>query len=756
MKNKPISQSIIAIALLLILILFISEYPGQGRIRVLGLSISALVIAAGVLMATLFKDQITPIKKLEKLLRNKSRLLNTSYPVLTFLWPFIIYWQLVIPSPLSKTIQNDFIYWYFTYKNYLIASLSHFKIPLWSAAEAGGFPFYSSPLTQTFYPLNLPYALYGYIQGGISILSYQIFTIAGISLFAVGLYFLLCEFKISRFSSFLVSILIPISFRLIETSRFPNAVHTAAWFPWILLIITKLSNTRSIKRAFLSSLSLFLVSIFTVTAGYPYFVYYLIFLIPPYLIILCLPSFRKQLFPDYRTIDWKLFLGSLASTGLISLLALLPYLIKMKQLLGQTTNRAGNELVWVAGRWSSTFFDFIGSVIFPPAANSEGWIYFGIIGLLVIFLFLLASLTRNNTRDYLFSRSLTTFFIIWIVFIVYLSCDGNETPSNILWVLLWKYFPGFSSLRVWARINIILLPLISILLAFALQYFNALLKSKTNLENSSPELILVAAVAAGIILFQSQLLRSDTQSIYWSWMDGGNPANFLYLSLISILILFGLFLYARLTSNPGPYHFIPAFILLILFSIFDAQGGQMSQWIWSGDARAKDLTHIYQPYSANEAFTKPRVSSGIPIPLDGEFNVDANRVSWHYQRYVNFLDRTDDQIEHREKLLGLTDGTRLFFTERIDYGRIEDFISDSDKYKKDIKIDVLEFTGDSLLVRVETPVSGNLSYIDNWDPDWHAYINSTETQIHLLFGTFKSIQIPPGEQIIKFIYKPKY
>ncbi len=752
MKNKPISQTLFAVAIFIPLVLLISEGLEIGRIQKIGGVLSGLLIFLGILFS-FFGQELEVYSKLEEYYsRSKIWIETYLYPTFVFIWPYIFFWELVIPTPFSKTIQNDFIPWYFTYKNYLIAHLSQFKIPLWAASEASGFPFYSSPLTQTFYFLNIPYAVFGRLRNGISILSYQVFTITGISIFALGLYFLLKEFKITKFSSLVVSFIIPISFKLIETARFPNAVHAAAWYPWILWILVKLSFTKTFKDALIKSLFLIFASINTITAGYPYFVYYLIFLVPPYLLIISIPQFRKQLFFDSRPIKWIIFLGSLLGSGITSLVLLYPYLREMQGLLGQTTNRAGKQLIWSSGRWSATFKDFVGSLLFPPAATSEGWIYFGIFCLLIILFFIISGLIRNNTRDLLFSRSLSIFILIWIIFIVYLSCDGNISPTNKLWVFLWNNLPGFSSLRVWARINIILLPIISILLGYSIQYFEHFLKNKDYLKKSLVEIVLMILIAVGILIYQYHNLAETNLSKYWEWIDGGNPYIFLSLSITSCLLFFGL-IFSLMRTPSVKLSPVPLYLFLILFTIFDARGGRISNWIWIVDAKAKELTHTYkldpdQIYS--DGFESPRIQKGLPIPLNGEYNTLASRESWHYQRYVDFLNDTDNQSTARNQLLGINDGTRIFFTKDIDHVLIEDFIKDFNIYKNDVVIEVLEFSGDKIKIQIDTPYNGYLSYIDNWDPDWRVNLNGEQSTIELLFGTFKSVKIPAGNQIVEF------
>ena len=758
MKVKPISKSLLLIAILVPFILLVSEEPGRGIIQTAGLLISGVFLLLGLLLSRFWKEQQKVFLKIIELVNPNSSAKRWIFPLLVFIWPFLIFWQLVIPTSFSKTIGNDFIHWYFTYKVYLMANLSQSRLPLWSPAEAAGFPFFSSPLTQTFYPLNFPYALYARLQGGISILSYQIFTIAGISIFALGIYTLLRTFKLSSRSALVVSLILPISFKLIETGRFPNAVHTAAWYPWILFLLTRLFFAQSKKAAVLGAFLLALLGINIMTAGYPYFVYYLLFLIPPYLVILAIPSFRKQLFPEAPIIRWKFFLGSIIGAGAAALLILWPYLLAMKNLLGQTTNRTGQYLVWSTGKWSTTLVDFIGSAIFPPAASSEGWFYFGIFSLLLILFFIAASLIRNSGREGRFSRGLALYFLLWISAIAYLGWDGNETPLNFLWILFWKYLPGFSSLRVWSRINILLLPILSILLAYSILYFERLITSRDMLRDSWAELSLVGLVSSGILLFQYLYFRGENYSKYWSWIDGGNPLNYLLLALAGIGLFFGLILYPRRFTLPTGKGLIPLYLFLVIFCIFDARGGQISPWIWMIDAESSALKKNYG-VDLDQGFlqklTEPRVEKSTAIPLNTKFNSWASRNTWHFQRYVEFLEQTDNQERSRNQLLGIADGTRLYFSEKIDYTRIDEYLEDAARFEALVTIDVLDYSGDQLHLQVDTSAAGQLSFIDNWDPDWQATVNGEEIDIQLLFGTFKSIHLLPGSHLVIFSYSPR-
>jgi len=64
------------------------------------------------------------------------------------------------------------------------------------------------------------------------------------------------------------------------------------------------------------------------------------------------------------------------------------------------------------------------------------------------------------------------------------------------------------------------------------------------------------------------------------------------------------------------------------------------------------------------------------------------------------------------------------------------------------------YDGDTLTLMVRNVKPVYLSFIDNWDPDWRAFVNGEPTPILKLFGTFKSVQISPGKNIVTFTYRP--
>jgi uncharacterized membrane protein YfhO len=128
--------------------------------------------------------------------------------------------------------------------------------------------------------------------------------------------------------------------------------------------------------------------------------------------------------------------------------------------------------------------------------------------------------------------------------------------------------------------------------------------------------------------------------------------------------------------------------------------------------------------------------------------------NWYFDRYVKFLGRYSDDLQAREILLGVKGKQKVFFSESINHKTIRDFLRDSLRYKNHGFL--LSYTGDELEWRIDAPVAGYISFIDNWDSNWKVFVDGEEKKMELLFGTFKSVAVKQGEHHIKFIYKPTF
>lgn len=663
------------------------------------------------------------------------------FPVIVFCWPFLFHIDLILPFNGSYfTIGNDFDFLYYDYKLYLLSALNSGHFPWWSPSEGAGFPFYSSPFAQAFYPFNLPLLLWYKLFGGYTALDHQRFTILGVAIFALGLYLWLSQTRLNRRAVLFACLLMPICFKFADILRLPNAVHTAAWLPWVLYCVTRLVHEPSTRKAFLTAGLLFFVLICLFTAGYLYYVYYSALLFTPYFVILLVPKLRSA-FIGEKPVYLKRALSLLAVSGLLATAIAAPYYVKMLGLLRQTTDRGGGDFDYATGPPFGVFTitDSIGSLIFPPASSTEGWVYFSILGVLLVVLYLF-----SRGEDKYFSPLVKIGFLLWIAVIVWITY-GRE---SILFRFLWDYAPGFSSLRVWARLNIILVPILAWMLAISYQHYESLVSH--TLPRKWKPLAVLAGTALVILLVQLYFYTNHAYDEYWlQWHEGSaNELAFIVFTPIALIVTMLFVVGARPRKSTTLI-----FILFVGIAAVDLKGGNLAYWVWrDGLAPVEPRVTYNIPVNNLRSFDTPRIDPPLQhftINPTERFSVSVIP-NWFFVRYNTFLDNTTEELEARHEFLGVTSTGKLYFTEQLDYPSIAAFLD----ARQSFEYEVVSYTGDELILNVDVPAVGYLSFIDNWDADWTAQVDGASVPIDLLFGTFKSVHLSEGEHSVTFAYRP--
>lgn len=715
-------------------------------------------------------------------LKKKSHLI---IPLIISLIPFLYFFRQIFPIDGKYiAIGNDFDLLYYNYKVYLLDCLSNFHFPLWSPAEAAGFPFYSSPFAAVFYPLNIFLAIFYKVMGGYTRLDHQVFTVFGISIFGLGLYFWLKETTLNSRAIFFAASVMCVSFKVTEIVRFPNAVHTAAWYPWILFCITKILRCQAPRKSFFYGCFLFCLTIFFLTGGYPYYIYYSPFLFIPYIIFLFIPTLRNNLFrfSSYQVIKSGSILV-LCLSFFCGCLICSPYLYKMGQLLENTTDRGGNSFEYSTFHVFN-FQDTLGSLFFPPMAQAEGWYYFSIFAILTVLLYFLDTIYENlkvikqsNWRleiNELGYRNfyILLFFLSWIGIISYITY-GKE---SYLFHILWEYMPFFSSLRVWGRMNIILVPIICLLLAMSYQNLEErVFLDKKNSLKKIPNLLFLVCYGL-IITAQYFWYREKEYDYYWTTSFTPFESKDIWFIVFS-LIAFGVILSLIFKCNKFKFYGIEIFrnktrsisgilvVLLVFLSVMDMSVIGNKMWAiqeyrdstWLPEIRLFDTpsrNRLEIPKANLDSFSVPRTEyEHTGISLTSAFNVGI-MYNWYYYRYINFLNSAEEDIESRDRLLGRLDGKKIYFSKHIGYSTVKDFLVASQESEN--KENILTYTGDKLVVEVDMVSPGYVSFIDNWDPDWKATIDGQVATIDKLFGTFKSVYVSEGKHELTFLYSPSF
>ena len=715
-----------------------------------------------------------PIDSLEKGKCDRIPNIRRIIPIaLIFVWPFLYFYRYLIPNqPFSLKIENDFVPLYYTYKAYLLDMLSRGHFPLWSPSEAGGYPFYSNPFTQAFYPFNIPLTIAYKLLGGFSIFDYQRFAVLGVAIFSIGIYLWLRLLIPQKRAVVFAALMVSINFKIGELLRFPNALHTAAWIPWLLWGITLASRKGRLTQGALITLASCLMLL---TGGYLYYAYYCLFLIPPYAALLLFSFGRETLLPDRSFVFQKrpFFLGAVTLVAALALTLCSPFLIKFSALMEQTVDRAGMSYQYSVSHHFG-LVDSLGSVIFPPAAEAEGWYYFSILGVLFLVIYMTGTFLKRRAGSS--DVKLHLILLIWMALISYITYGRN----SYLFELLWHYLPGFSSLRSWGRMNIILLPLLSLWLARSYQFIETeMFPTKDDDHRSTQKrrryFSAIIVVTIGVGLSQAYLFTHKIYDLYWlNFFPQHHGDEYLFILLTAVSsIVFAIILFwpfkRPLRKSP-----IPNLILFLFLgvAVADLRPVGANQWASSAGQEYGAERVVYNMDKAlTESLSTHRVRKYRMISLTPVFNVGFVQ-NWYFRRYLDFdqtifsKDDYNKPIDRSELhwyglLMGLQEtqhlpGKRLFLSKGIDHTSTKSFIMDSVETESRFVCDlqVKYYNGEILRLAVSNTEPLYISFIDNWDPDWRATVNGRHQPLERLFGTFKSLSIQTGTHDIAFYYSP--
>lgn len=687
----------------------------------------------------------------------------------TFVWPFAYLSPYLVAVPgLGRQSGNDFDIIYYRHKTYLLDVLaSQGWFPMWSPSEAAGSPFFTSPFTASAYPLNIPLAGIYRVLEGYSHYDHQIYSILAVAIFSLGLYRWLRATKLPVLPALMAALALGVSMKITELMRMTNALHAAAWMPWILLGMTRIAERKTLLRG---AAIVTAATVMLLTASYPYYVYYFQFLAGPYLLVLLFEPSRRALFAAQVSGfpgAARFLLGLAASFGL-ALAICSPYLFRVVELVGQAHARGGTDFDFA----TTAVWDLpstLGALVYPPAASAEGWYYFGLIHLFVILLFV-AGATRRQTETRLDRRLV----ILVLAFTGTISWISLGRESHLFW-LLWKIWPGFSTLRHWPRINIILLPGLALLLGRA--YFGLFLQLRAEPRGSGlGQLLRPLSWSFGIVLL-IQLIFLSTGYVSYQWplyfqryfdhLPWIDKPWYLAMGTLSWLALYAVFVWARRMPQQFARRGLVVALSIVAIGALDVAPLGILQW--SEPRKLQDMIRR-RPYVVERmklALERPRTAIYTTVPLTPDFNLSGIE-DWYYERYIGFLESQGldkaalkQPARWREnaafaQFMGLVDGNRFYFTSSLAHPSIASFLTDSESTEMNSRatLRVEHYNGDELELQVETDRAVYLSFIDNWDPNWTATVNGDRVPIEKLFGTFKAIQLKPGSSRVEFRYAP--
>ena len=665
---------------------------------------------------------------------------------------------------------NDFELLYFAYKKYIFEFIQIGHLPLWSPSEAGGYSLIFNPFAQYFYPLSWLLYFFSFIIGDLSKYTYLIYTILGVSIYNVGQYLWLKRLGLDIKYCFFATLITCFGLKINEILRFPNAIHTFAWFSWILYGMTlSIKVENNIK----SSLILFVSTILILTAGYPYYIFYGFLLFGSYFIFISFYRVKKEIYKN-DTIHNNLYLFFYnVLPPFLALLIVFPWLEGIKEVMDITRDRNIQDITF-SYILDSNFIDQLGSWIFPPISLAEGWYYFGTL-MTVLFIFYIINFLLSKNKQSL-EKYFLTFFIIFFLF----NYQFSAAENSYLFKIIWEKFDLLKNFRAFSRINILLIPLFAVLFCFVLK----LIEEKKHNINF---LITTSLAAVFIILLQIYIIEiSDIKNHYWkTWQERRllygsikfssiafifNLYNhYIYsISLIISLIIFN-FLKIRKSKKLLPL-LVVILVSGVLFLLSNIQWAIPYKFY---DSNNYNLLSKKPLDDINDAFLSPRVVTEVKgntyfrnfrkfnINYFDNFGLDKHTklIDKYFKRNGNLKDGLDQEtIKKINQFWGLNDNNKIFFTKKIGYLTIEKFINDVNflKNNKDvfISMEIINYNGDEIDIDLKTNIDGFLTFVDNWSPGWKVYVNNKEKSIIKVLETYKSVKINTGYNKIKFKYEP--
>ncbi len=722
----------------------------------------------------------------------------------------IIYFLLVIfpfifLAPLTfqyLEVGNDFELYHFTYKKYIFELLRSGHIPLWSPAEGAGYSLIFNPLAQFIYIPSWILYFFCFFIGDLSKYSFLIYTVSAISIFNIGLFLYLRTFNVDIKIALITVLVTSMSLKVTELLRFPNALHAFAWFPWILYGINSVYiNTSYIKNF----LIIFISTLMLLTAGYPYYIFYGFILFVSYFLFILIVKSKEILFFEkkFDIISSKNFFLKCAYPSILALIIASPWALKISQLMTITRGRNFSQITF-SFEGSSNVYDQIGSWIYPPFSMAEGWYYFGAISIFIIICSIIFVLTFKSFDKVNLKLK---YLILYFIFLFLLNYQFSGSENSLIFPYIWEEVGFIQNFRFWIRMNVIMVPILSLILALSINNFINIFNANNTLVKKKINQVIIFSF---LLIFSTQIYFiyfSNYENLYWeAWqlkrIDYAENIvpNFisffikLYKDFIYVIFFLISFLIIFLINNNKFQKIIRqknyTFMFLIIFISF-SELFFLSNIQWSIPYRYYDngfkklnLEPNYNSPNKNAlndlkyAFLESRVADeksgnnkyegNTYYRNNKKFNINYINY-WGNEKHTRLFDNffhsngkfKENYNESTKKIIeyfyGMDkNGKKIFYSLKLDHPDIISFINDSkfNENQNQFTYDLIFYNGDELKININTNSSGWISFIDTWDPNWKVFIDNEEAKLMKLFGAYKSVKVQPGKSEIRFVYMP--
>jgi len=643
------------------------------------------------------------------------------------------------------------------------------QIPLWNPYAAAGYPFL--PFSSTFYPLNIIFRILPtYLAFNYTLISH--FFIAGVSM-----YFLVKHFKVSRFGALTSAVVFMFSgfFTARIFAGHYMLVQALSWFPLFFLFLEKLWETRRIVWAALAGL----VFAFVALSGHPQPLVYLGYTLLGYF-ALRFVVFGKGLKGIKGLKKKGVLLGLVLLFGFaLSAVMLLPSLeAVLLSLRGGQINFSAATSYSLSPKQLITFFlpDFWGS--YATSNYRGGAIYHEIatyLGLIPLALAALAVWKKKSNKIVLTFAALAALSVFFAF--------GQHNP---LYKLVYYLVPGFSSLRVPARILMVYVFSTSVLAGFGAEaLFSTLMKSEPRSGGGLRARLLLSVVLlliiADLFYYGSKFLVPADPEVYLSQNEliqfiKEDEETYFRTYLLPNTMLFNRGNIYKFFDNQSDAS-LTLGVYSDLVEMFKARDPNLNQAGERAIIRINNsqlLTLLNTKYVISEGgigdseesheIAQPKINlfsdwdQREPTKIFKEVHV-YERYKYLPRAFMVYQSQVLESKEEIEKVL--TSEEFDPFTEVVLEGNEDKSLAlkapserGSGSAEDSSAAEITAYDINNLTVEVDNPADGFLVLSEIYYPGWKAFVDGQETKVLKADYALRAVHLSEGQHKVRFTFDP--
>ena len=690
--------------------------------------------------------------------------------LLIFIFNLLFFYSLIIPKTKSFITPEigggDSFLVSLPYQYELCKNIKQFKLPFWSSNLSFGYPLLAEGEIGAFNPINIFSCL---ISDYKIALNWQIVLHNLIG--QIGIIILGGLLGLSIYSSIFFALIFSFSpFVLMNYMHFPF-IRSIMFLPYIFIGLIQFYRHQRFKFFLLASIA---VGLQFIASHYQISFISIIFAGVYLVSLLCFSNFQK-------TKKIKILIGFI--TAVIVGLCLVGFQLLPAAEFYINSSRSTDTYAVKSDQGLSIknlmtivnpyFFGNPRTGTYPFAQTTHPWegtffVYYSGLVFLLIFIFIYRKIKNQYTNAFLIS------FLI-----IFLFALGQNSPLYLV-----HYLPPFSSLRFPSRFVFILIFVICYLVSLGFNYFIYTLKSKS--VNKKRLIFLIILI---ILFIESKYFFESFHVLEFS------EKLFIPNKLINYL--------EKQTANR---YFFPVFNLFSISKMYVNQGYLKNSDIYyqiSNHSLSPNINLIYNLPSFNNK-TGPQLKrfsnmEGLILADDKEKNDQSfPGLSQHasgvlyssgIKYIISFYELKESNLQLEKSITQSKIGNIYLYSIKDQVSRIQ-FFKDSksiesysdyqsameDKliYKnsvllernnnlhlvnKNIKLDssykIIADTDTHLSIKTTTNRPTILYLADTYYPGWEALINKKPTEILRANLFFRAVQLPAGDNLVEFIYRPK-